>query len=1427
MRRLNLRWLAGLILFVAVSGGLTYVLHRFQMTRIASAFLREGRRAQEDHRPADAARYFRSYVALMPDDIEGLELYGQELADANRVEPAYLVLEKVLRRDPSRVKVRTTLVKLGMRLGRTAEALANLDELLEGAPQDGELFELKGRCQIARGEYEQAKATLTSGIKNAPGRLESYGLLGALMNSKFKNLAEANRVLDLMVANNSKNFEAYVNRGTWRMQLLDLMNTATDSKSQSSGASKGGATGRQQPLAAIEADADKARKLAPKSAETLTFSSQVAVKMRNFKSACEYAAQGIKLHPEDARFYILLAEAELVMGKPAESMEVLRRGIVAAPNNKDLKWSLANQYLDTGKQDEAEAVIAELRAAGHPSELVGYLEARILLRRGQWLEAITRMEALRAELQQWPDLAKQADFYLGLAYREIDNSDQRVTAFRRAVALDSSWIPARVGLAESLLATNQVRQASEEYRRVLGLPGATPGMGIEFAKCLYRMNVRTSAANQDWQEYDQVLDWAERGAPDSVQVPILRAEKLVALGKEDEARELITKAREKSPTELDLCTVQITLAQVSQNWDEAVRLLDEATKEFGDNVTLRIVRFRYLLQRHGSKAASYLKTVSGVPKDWSDADKILLERNLTLGYLVVEDFDAAERYGRAVAEARPTDLTSRLILFDVALRGKRPQLMQRVLDEVRSIAGEGPIWHYGMAVLISMSGNIEKDPEAVTKARFHLAKAKTMRPTWPRIPLLYAQIETQIGDNYAATEYLQEAISLGERNPSVLSQTVNLLFNQKRFVDADQVVRRLQERQTLFDVNMIRYATEISMRLNDSARALDLAEQLARSSENTADKVWLAQVLGTLGKNKEAEQQLRNLIKAQPAEPAPWIALVQVFVRAGKKAEAERAIADAEQKMDPEQAPLAIAQCYEMVGRPDEARTNYEAALKKSPNNMIVIRRVVEFQLRTGHISEAEPLLRSILKNTSKEAERDRQWATRNLALGYAMSGPLDRLPEAMTLIETNLSKSGTASDERVKALILARQPGTPQRRQAIAIIEKLLTRESDTAVEDRFLLARLYLATGDRSKGRAELRTVLSAQGKDPRYIVAFLQLLLQSNETTEAELWLAKLRELAPNDVITSDFEVQMLFARNRYPEVLKLTKEVVNQAISGDNKAEMVQARQLWGAKRLEEFAQKLREAKKNDEADKFISESKSLYAKYVKQRPEEILAQAEFSANVGEIDQALDLLEQNAAGSTWERIAAVTVAVMKNVQSSAKQLARLQILVLAASSEKKGESLTLKLVLADLMSWRGEYEGAIRLYNEVLEKDKNNIAALNNVAMLLAMSANDPENGLRRVQQAMDLGGPRDVLLDTRGMVQLATAPAKALSDFEESAKENETAERFFHVALASAQLKQTEGAKRAFKRAQQLGLTEKSLHPLERPLLVKLKKSMGE
>ncbi|MDB5342793.1 MAG: domain protein putative component of TonB system [Schlesneria sp.] len=1430
MRRLNLRRVAILMVAVIMVGGATHLLHGYQMSRIASVFLREARRAEAEHRPAEALRDLRNYIKLAPDDIEGLALYGKQLAELGRVEPAYMTLEKVLRNEPERADVRRTLVRLAMQLARFPEARSNLDELLKQSPEDSELWELKGICLFSQSEYVQAQEMFKTAIANSPDRLGCYGLLASLQTTKLKNPAAATACINQMVASNPENFQAYLNRGLWLLQQLNQADATSEPRENKT---TNNVTARQDKLKEITADAQRAREFAPESADVLAFCARVAIAQQSYDEARQTIEKGLELHRTDSRFYLALSDVETATANPKSALEALKRGVAAVPRDRDLRWNLANYLIDQRATAEVATEIDQLRIAGQPPELIGYLEARLLIQAGQWLDAIQRLDTIRPRLQDWPNLVKQTDVLLAKAYRETDSADQQLACYRRAVTLDPQWIPGRVGLAEALLAGNFVRQASDEYRRILSIPGAPPAAGIELAKCLFRLTARQSKSEQDWSEFDDVLSWVERQTSHSTQVSILRAEKLVAMGLNDKAAELIAEAKSQNDGEIDLWIVQTTLAQLAREWDQVEQCLTAAEQKFGDNVTLRIVKGRYLMHRYGAKASDTLKQVAQPSPNWTDQEQFVFVRNFAMMFLAIGDFPNAEEQGRLGATLQPTDLSIRLLLFDVALRAKQPKLMGEILEEVKRITGEGPLWHYGEAVRLTLLSELSPNQELLSQARFHLVKAKTQRPAWVRIPLLFAEVETQSGDLSAAIEQLQEAIiTLGERSPVILSKTVSLLFSQRRFIEADQIVRRLQERQSLVTSDMIRSASEISMRLNDTSRALDLAEQLARESDSAGDKVWLAQVLGVLGRQDEAEQQLRKVIESDSNAPEAWIALVQVLVRANQLEKAENVVIEAEKAMTKDQASLAVAQCYELIGKTDLARSRYQTALEQAPDNMVVIRRIVEFQLKTGRAAEIEPLLRKIVNNgRDKSTDRDRRWATQQLAIALSNQGTAERMTEALTLIDRNLASGfKTTTDQRVKALILARQPSVAQRREAIDILQKLLTHESDTAVEDRFLLARLCLTVGDRSKARSEFRTLLGSNGGDARFIAAYLQLLLDSDETTDAENWLDKLQKVAPDDLRTADLRAQFLFGKGRYPEAIAFVKEASQRTFPENRGGERVQPI-LWGAKRLEEFALKLSKSKKGalktEEVASFTAEAKLLYEQFATKGPLEKLTLAEFYSHIDQVDLALEILEQNTDAAPPQFIAAICIGVMKNARTTPPQLARLQQLIQAATGPT-GNKAVLTLVLADLMSWRTDYDGAVRLYTEVLQRDPNNIPALNNLAVILAMTGRDSKEAMRLIQQAIELTPQKAALLDTRGLVYLAAnGAANALADFEASTKEGESSERYFHIALACAQLKQTEAAKRALNRAIDQGLVDQTLHPLERPLYANLRATLGQ
>ena len=131
--------------------------------------------------------------------------------------------------------------------------------------------------------------------------------------------------------------------------------------------------------------------------------------------------------------------------------------------------------------------------------------------------------------------------------------------------------------------------------------------------------------------------------------------------------------------------------------------------------------------------------------------------------------------------------------------------------------------------------------------------------------------------------------------------------------------------------------------------------------------------------------------------------------------EAEKVIHEAETKLAPLQAPMALALCCEKMGqfydssgnatemkKWNDAATNwYEKAEAAQPDDLSIKRRLTEFFLRTKQIDEAHKYLEAIRKqnNGAKNAETA-AWANRTLAFVLASGTDRTQVSKALSLFE-------------------------------------------------------------------------------------------------------------------------------------------------------------------------------------------------------------------------------------------------------------------------------------------------------------------------------------------------------------------------------------------------------------------------------------------
>jgi len=225
--------------------------------------------------------------------------------------------------------------------------------------------------------------------------------------------------------------------------------------------------------------------------------------------------------------------------------------------------------------------------------------------------------------------------------------------------------------------------------------------------------------------------------------------------------------------------------------------------------------------------------------------------------------------------------------------------------------------------------------------------------------------------------------------------------------------------------------------------------------------------------------------------------------------------------------------------------------------------------------------------------------------------------------------------------------------------------------------------------------------------------------------------------------------------------------------------------------------------------------------VAEHPGEEMRLAGFLARQGRLDESLDAAQKALPGASLPAVFDTLSALVAARGATPEQTARVEKLLLDALA-KYDRPVPLLLTLADLRVRQERFADVEAVYREVLKRDGQNLAALNNLAELLALQDSHNTEALKLIDDAVRLSGPIPTMLDTRATVYLRQGkPQQALADLKQVIAEEPRANRYFHLALAYYQSGQKKAAADAMKQAESMKLSAEQLHPLERPLYERL------
>ena len=1407
LRPVNFRFLIVATATLVVLLGLIHGLHEYQLRRMGSYFLKQADEAISADQPNVAIGHLQSYLLLEPEDKETREKLAFALTDVaetvNQRYEAFLFLERLLKDDPTQRELRRRLVELLMSGGRFSDAIEHLKILLANAPNDDSLHLLLARSYTAMGDNVKAVGSYENAIRCAPRTFSTYEELAELLDQRLNEAEKARNLMDQMVASGTNSHAAYLGRARFYQ--------------------------RQGQIESAESDALRALHFGSEDPDVLQFVAGLIASTgnRNKKFQLDQVQarliRALERNSSDAGLLVAVAQLDAHRGRYDLAEQRLRKAIQDGSEDLQLGWRLAEMLIAQSKLEEARLEIARLGELKLARPLEEYLAARIAMMGGHWLDAIRKFESVRNSAASVPTLLPQVNLCLGHCYENLGHVEQQLAAYRTATNLNESSEDARLGLARSLARLGRTDDALLHYGQVRHLSG----VDIQIARLLIQRKLQLPVSERNWNDVESALDTAAR--TDLENSLVVRSFMLIARDQAAQALELLERGIERHPGHVGL---RIALAETHYQMgsiSQAESVMVTAAQTLGNRVEILLARIRYAAALTGDTAKAKLQELEESATGFSGAAQLNVWRSFAAAAAAIGDTDRWRMHLTAVAVKNPDDLQVLHSLYAGALQTGSTDEAERWLQEIRRIDGsDGPETRLAEAQRLIVSTNtgladkVAVEQGSVEQARELLNKVAVQMPGSPRVALELAQLETLAGNEDLAIDHYTRAIDFGETDPEVFNRLIRLLYKQKRYSEAADVVERLRSAATVSLTGELgRVAAEVSIRSQDLEQASRFAE-LAVSSESPdyRDHLWLGQILWAAGQSERAEQSLRRAISLAPEHDEPWIVLIQFLGRNGRSEEAQQEMNNLRARLSVEDAPYTLGQCYQALNQTQEAEEQYQLALKAKPNNEQVLWALTQLYLSKARWPEAEDLLRRLIavSPSASVATSTRRAAAMVLTMRHGYPG----FQEGLALLEQNLEKTGgTAADRRMKAMLLSTRPSHSQRREAIGLLETL-DESSQLTLDDQVSLIRLYMAEDDVKQARAYMAALLQSHGTNAEYLALCVRLLLQHGEASETVMvWLEKLEQLQPEQFQTIELRARALAAQNKADEALKLLQNLASKP-SEDPAQQDQQIGQV--AAILAELAAGFDRSGRPQMAEPLAKAAEEMYRDAASRKPERIVDLIRFLGRNWQSDEAFSLCE-----SAWQKapsqvVAATCVELLRTREATPEQFQQVQRWIQAALL-RDPESAELLFQQGNAAHLAGNYVDAETMYRRAIEKATQPVLAMlasNELALLLALHRHETGEAIQFMNRAIEMNGPLSFLLDTRATVYLAEGDAgKAIHDLELAIADNPTATNKFHLAQAHLMAGDTVAAGAAWRESMSLGLHLKGIHPLERSVFEEL------
>lgn len=1488
--KVNVRLVVILVTSVAVLGAGAFAARHIRRRILSARGLAAGETAFEKQDWAAAARHFREYLGRNPEDIGALRKFAEATAAIRPIEvrnsrTAIWAYRQVLRLDPADTRLYEKLAGLCAGIRDHAELAYIAREQLRAAPDHlraplwlGEALKALRKPEEAREELRKFIARLKPLTDTHTEYVQACGLMAQMaMDDPTRDGMEA------------------------VSEAMDWVNRALEYDPNSAPARVGRAGLFRETADALDIAKPKHRELARKALKRADDLVETDGKDEELVDLLLTASrkdleQAEDLGTQDPRVRLALSKEWMNCGELDRAAAQLETAASLGPDAlseyfPDLGIWVAARFLQAAElamlrgeaakgASLADETLGTLKERWHrvrvlPQAVRVYVAAgRASDGRRCLNEYLDAMHSQMAGLKSSRNIARLQ----ALVARAEDRLYQVIDCLEPAVVSDPSDPELWRLLAEAYSRTDQTRRAVRALIRYLRLRPRDPKMTLQLAREYLKL--------RDWNRAFDTARLAEPLDPADIVIKLLRIEASIYLAVEtryeiDKARlealgKELAALRQKHPRRVDIRILQAILAVYRERPDEAEAELRLAIKECDDplRAEMQLTRHYFRLkrmtdaltvcraacERHPKLAepwlsASGLHVAQGMPGEaigdlQTGRTKVVgrwEERAVTMRLALVEilhgDREAGIRLLKEVAAKDNQEVRARSLLLSLREIRQDKATVGRLIQEMRRAQGEsGLLWRMYQASVWLFGEDWRSMQQDITEA---LQRCIDSDPEWSAPTLLLADLhgKNRLNDPARAEDVCRQALS---RNPSaieVADRLVTLLEDQKRYSEAQEVVKSLDAKSRVRSAWHVRLA----IKQGDFSRAIDELKLRASNDDRDAtSRILLARLI--YWETRNADQAFRYLREAEAVEPGTIaLAAAKVMVLKAEKREAEaRAIVEERVSKQKSFSAYRMRAAYlkgikelgpaerdyvKLTTFPEEGARGYELLAGFYADTNRLGETIATLQKGVRAYPTDLSLKRNLMMALfARKADGDRQHATEILT-GLERRLPND--PELMTM----------------RAVQLVREATPESIRKARQVLEQVVRLEPTSAAAHRMLIE-IAMGQGDNERARDLAIRGLGANPKSVPLVLARARAEhALNNVRLAAELAQMALKKQPDNTDARRVLVTASLRSEDQglLEQALSLTAKAI-AAGPVDEDLQMSRASILAALGRTETAVRELEGYCRTTEGASSVPA---------------ILALAELHRARGDLAEATRRMEQAAVLApdspavlrgrvrvlgTQKRFDEVVKAA-SNCRATAKGPEGAETLVAVASVLGSSEaaahrrealkfyeraieivpgSTEVRLGLAGMAYATGSAGRAEAIYREVLKQDPSNVRALNDLAWILSEHHHDYKVAIELADKGMGLAPENLHLLDTRGVI-LSNLPGRledARRDFEKLVEivpgdSHVRAKALLRLGRVCLKLRDSAAAKRRFAEAARIDRERDVLSDEERSEIKKV------